>query len=58
MGNSVIGSDGTIVWFGEPRSAVGELDDDILSAYRIWYEEQVRDEQENEQDCIPLQLAS
>jgi hypothetical protein len=58
MDNSVIRSDGTVVWFGEPRSTVEELDDDIFSAYCIWYEGQVRDKEENEHDCIPLLLAS
>jgi hypothetical protein len=58
MGNGVIRSDGTVVWFSEPRSTVEELDDDIFSAYRVWYEGQVKDEEENEHDCIPLQLAS
>jgi len=56
MGNTVIRSDGSVLWFGEPSSTVEELDDDIFSAYRDWYERQVKEE--NEHDCIPLQLAS
>ncbi len=59
MGNSVIRSDGTVIWFaewlGDTASAEEELDD-ILGAYRTWYEGQVKEE--NEGDCIPLRLAS
>ena len=59
MGNSVIRSDGsvlwTVVWSGEPSSTVEELDD-IFDAYRTWYEGQVKEE--NEHDCMPLRLAS
>ena len=56
MGDSVIRSDGSVLWFAEPSSTAGELDEDIFNAYRDWYEAQVKEE--NEHDCIPLQLAS
>jgi hypothetical protein len=56
MGNSVIRSDGSVLWLGEPSSSTVEQLDDIFGAYRDWYERQVREE--NEHDCIPLQLAS
>ena len=56
MGNSVIRPDGSVLWFREPSSTVGESDDDIFASYRDWYEKQVKEE--NEHDCIPLQLAS
>ena len=59
MGNSVIRSDGTVIWSAEwlrDTSSTAEGLDDIFSAYRVWYERQVKEE--NEHDCIPLQLAS
>lgn len=60
MDNSVIRSDGTVIWFaswlGTTSSTAKGLDDDIFSVYRAWYEGQVKEE--NEHDCIPLQLAS
>ena len=56
VGDSVIRSDGSVLWFAEPSSTAGELDEDIFNAYRDWYEAQVKEE--NEHDCIPLQLAS
>ena len=59
MGNSVIRPDGTVIWSAEwldsTISTAEELDD-LFSAYRTWYEAQVIEE--NEHDCIPLQLAS
>ena len=59
MGNSVIRSDGSVIWSAEwlrDASSTAEELDDIFSAYRAWYEGQVKEE--NEHDCIPLQLAS
>ncbi len=60
MGNSVIRPDGTVIWsaewLGSTSSASQEPDDDLFSAYRTWYEAQVKEE--NEHDCIPLRLAS
>jgi hypothetical protein len=60
MGNSVIRSDGTVIWSAEwlrdTSSTAQELDDDIFSAYRVWYDRQIKEE--NEYDCIPLQFAS
>ncbi len=60
MGYSVIRADGTVLWtvawVGEASNTTEEPDDDLFSAYRAWYEGQVKEE--NEHDCIPLQLAS
>ena len=59
MGNSVIRSDGTVIWtaawLNEPSSTEEGMDD-IFSAYRAWYESQLRED--NEDDGIPLQCAS
>ena len=47
MADSVIRSDGSVVWFvgwlAEPKNTV-EIDDDIFSAYRNWYEGQIMEE--------------
>jgi hypothetical protein len=60
MVNSVIRSDGTIVWAVEwsdgPRSTVEEIDDDLFSAYRTWYEAQRKEDKGP--DVIPVQIAS
>ena len=59
MGNSVIRPDGTVIWSAEWLRGTGSTAEelhDIFSAYRVWYERQVKEE--NEHDCIPLQLAS
>jgi hypothetical protein len=60
MVNSVIRSDGTVVWAVEwsdgPRNTVNEIDDDLFSAYRTWYEAQRKED--NGLDAIPVQIAS
>jgi hypothetical protein len=47
MVDSVIRSDGSVVWsvgwLAEPKNTV-EIDDDIFSAYRNWYEGQIMEE--------------
>ena len=47
MADSVIRSDGSVVWsvgwLAEPKNTV-EIDDDIFSAYRNWYEGQIMEE--------------
>jgi hypothetical protein len=47
MADSVIRSDGSVVWsvgwVAEPTNTV-EIDDDIFSAYRRWYEAQIMEE--------------
>ena len=47
MADSVIRSDGSVVWsagwLAEPTNPV-EIDDDIFSAYRNWYQRQIMEE--------------